>query len=226
MRVKAFLVRGLLISISLFLALQLWVFACLLWWKHYPVHKSMFMREYSWSSELAPLKQQWVPDEDISIQIKRALIAGEDAKFVYHHGFDWDGIRVALEKNDKKGHVVAGGSTISQQLAKNLFLTNQRSYVRKGEEAIITWMMEHMWSKKRILEVYLNVIEFGRGVYGVEEASHYYFDKHASELNAAEAAKLAGLVPNPVYYEQNPRDRKMLHRVALIRRYMDYSVTP
>ncbi len=223
---KALLIRSLLVIVSLFLAVQLWVFASLVWWQHFPVHNSMFMRAYNWSSEGKPLDQRWVDDANISINIKRALIAGEDAKFIYHNGFDWDGIRLALQKNDKKGRVVAGGSTISQQLAKNLFLTNQRSYVRKGEEAIITWMMERMWSKQRILEVYLNVIEFGRGIYGVEAASQYYYGKSASQITASEAAKLAGLVPNPVYYQVNPRDRKMLRRVAVIKRYMDYSRTP
>ena len=224
---KAFLVRTFLVSISLFLSLQLLIFVNLLWWQHFPVRHSMFMREYSWdNSDGLGLKQQWVDDSNISIEVKRALIAGEDAKFIYHHGFDWDGIRVALEKNDKKGRVVAGGSTISQQLAKNLFLSNERSYVRKGEEALITWMMERMWTKKRILEVYLNVIEFGHGIYGIEAASQYYYGKPASEITASEAARLAGLVPNPVYYQQNPRDRKMLRRVTMIQRYMGYARTP
>jgi len=224
---KAFLVRTFLVCISLFLSLQLLIFVNLLWWQHFPVRHSMFMREYDWNNDDGiALKQQWVDDGDISIEVKRALIAGEDAKFIYHHGFDWDGIRVALEKNDKKGHVVAGGSTISQQLAKNLFLSNERSYVRKGEEALITWMMERMWSKKRILEVYLNVIEFGHGIYGIEAASQYYYGKSASEVTASEAAHLAGLVPNPVYYQQNPRDRKMLRRVSMIQRYMGYARTP
>jgi monofunctional biosynthetic peptidoglycan transglycosylase len=224
---KAFFARISLILISLFLVIQLLVFASLLWWKHNPVNRSMFMRQYLWSGNSATvIEHQTVKYSDISIHVKRALIAGEDAKFVYHHGFDWDGIRAALEKNDKKGHVVAGGSTISQQLAKNLFLSNERSYVRKGEEAIITWMMERMWSKERILEVYLNVIEFGDGIYGVEAASKFYYGKPAAEINKDEAAKLAGLVPNPVFYELNPHDRKMLRRVAIIRRYMSFSATP
>lgn len=224
---KAFLVRTFLVSISLFLSLQLLIFVNLLWWQHFPVHHSMFMRAYNWDNrDGLALKQQWVDDSNISIEVKRALIAGEDAKFIYHHGFDWDGIRVALEKNDKKGRVVAGGSTISQQLAKNLFLSNGRSYIRKGEEALITWMMERMWSKKRILEVYLNVIEFGHGIYGIEAASQYYYGKSATNITASEAARLAGLVPNPVYYQQNPRDRKMLRRVAMIQRYMGYARTP
>lgn len=223
---KAFFARILLILLSLFMAVQLFVFGSLLWWKHNPVNRSMFMREYLWSDSSAGIQHRTVPYSDISIHVKRALIAGEDAKFIYHHGFDWEGIRAALAKNDKKGHVVAGGSTISQQLAKNLFLSNERSYVRKGEEAIITWMMERMWSKERILEVYLNVIEFGDGIYGIEAASQYYYGKSASEITQNEAAKLAGLVPNPVYYELHQHDRKMLRRVAVIRRYMGYSAIP
>jgi monofunctional biosynthetic peptidoglycan transglycosylase len=224
---KAFLARISLILLSLFLFMQLFVFASLLWWKHHPVNRSMFMREYLWQGDnSAVIEHCTVNYDQISVHVKRALIAGEDAKFVYHHGFDWDGIRAALTKNDKKGHIVAGGSTISQQLAKNLFLSNGRSYVRKGEEAVITWMMERMWSKARILDVYLNVIEFGNGIYGIEAASQFYYGKSAAEINQNEAAKLAGLVPNPDYYELHPHDRKMLRRVAIIRRYMLHSIIP
>lgn len=224
---KVFFARILLISLSLFLAVQLLVFVCLLWWQHFPVNHSMFMRTYLAENDRSTVLQHETVDySEISVHMKRALIAGEDAKFMYHHGFDWDGIRAALAKNDKKGRVVAGGSTISQQLVKNLFLSNGRSYIRKGEEAIITWMMERMWSKKRILEVYMNVIEFGDGIYGVEAASQVYYGKSAAQLNANEAAKLAGIVPNPRYYQGHLRDRKMLRRVSVIRRYMGYSVIP
>ena len=224
---KVFFARILLISLSLFLAVQLLVFVSLLWWQHFPVNHSMFMRSYlADDNRTTELQHETVDYDKISIHMKRALIAGEDAKFMYHHGFDWDGIRAALAKNDKKGHVVAGGSTITQQLAKNLFLFNSRSYFRKGEEAIITWMMERMWSKQRILEVYMNVIEFGDGIYGVEAASQVYFNKSASQLTANEAAKLAGIVPNPHYYQGHLHDRKMLRRVSVIRRYMSYSVIP
>ncbi len=223
---KAFFARISIILLSLFMAVQLFVFVSLLWWKHNPVDHSMFMRGFLWSHNYRTIEHRTVEYSQISVHVKRALIAGEDAKFVYHHGFDWDGIRLAMEKNGKKGRVVAGGSTISQQLAKNLFLPNHRSYVRKGEEAVITWMMERMWSKKRILEVYLNVIEFGDGIYGIEAAARHYYGKSAAEINHHEAAKLAGLVPNPVYYQRHPRDRKMLHRVSVIRRYMGYSAIP
>ncbi len=224
---KAFFARISLILLSLFMAVQLFVFASLLWWRENPVNHSMFMREYLWSGDNArTVQHRTVKYSQVSVHVKRALIAGEDAKFVYHHGFDWDGIRLAMAKNGKKGRVVAGGSTISQQLAKNLFLSNHRSYVRKGEEAVITWMMERMWSKKRILDVYLNVIEFGNGIYGIEAAAQHYYGKSAAEINQSEAAKLAGLVPNPVYYQRHPRDRKMLRRVTVIRRYMGYSAIP
>lgn len=224
---KVFFARILLISLSLFLAVQLWVFACLLWWQHFPVDHSMFMRTYLAKSDRSTeLRHHTVDYSEISIHMKRALVAGEDAKFMYHNGFDWDGIRAALAKNNQKGRVVAGGSTISQQLSKNLFLTNGRSYIRKGEEMIITWMMERMWSKERILEVYMNVIEFGDGIYGVESASQIYFGKSASQLSASEAAKLAGIVPNPRYYQGHLRDRKMLRRVSVIKRYMRYSQVP
>lgn len=223
---KAFFARISLILLSLFMVVQLFVFASLLWWKHNPVNHSMFMRGYLWSNNYKSIQHRTVEYSQMSVHVKRALIAGEDAKFVYHHGFDWEGIRQAMAKNGKKGRVVAGGSTISQQLAKNLFLSNHRSYLRKGEEAVITWMMERMWSKRRILEVYLNVIEFGDGIYGIEAAAQYYYGKSAAKINQNEAAKLTGLVPNPVYYQRHPRDRKMLYRVSLIRRYMGYSAIP
>ena len=118
-----------------------------------------------------------------------------------HEGFDWDGIQKAMEKNQKKGHFVAGGSTITQQLAKNLFLTPNRSLLRKGEEALITLMIEALWDKQRIFEVYLNVIEWGNGVFGAEAAARHYYGSSAAQLSAEQAAKLAGMVPNPRYYD-------------------------
>ena len=120
-----------------------------------------------------------------------------------HEGFDWDAIQRAYERNMKKGKVVAGGSTISQQLAKNLFLSSKRSSWRKLEEAIITVMLETVLSKQRIFEIYLNIIEWGNGVFGAEAASRYYFDKSAANLDAWEAARLASMVPNPRYYDRN-----------------------
>jgi len=143
-------------------------------------------------------------------------VAAEDAKFVDHEGFDWDGIQLALEKNQKKGRVVAGGSTITQQLAKNLFLSPSRSYLRKAEEAVITVMLEAMLGKRRILEIYLNVIEWGSGVFGAEEASRLYFGATAAQLSAEQAARLAAMAPNPRFYERNPGAPGLNRKIGII----------
>jgi monofunctional biosynthetic peptidoglycan transglycosylase len=151
----------------------------------------------------AALKHQWVAYGRISVHLKRAIIAAEDAKFVDHEGFDWAGIQRAMEKNQRKGKVVAGGSTITQQLAKNLFLSSERSLVRKGQEAFITAMLEALMSKRRILEIYLNVVEWGDGVFGAEAASRHYFGASAAALSPEQAARLAAMLPRPRYYERN-----------------------
>jgi monofunctional biosynthetic peptidoglycan transglycosylase len=135
-------------------------------------------------------------------------------------------MQYALERNQDKGKVVAGGSTISQQLAKNLFLYNKRSFIRKGQEAIATWMMERMWSKQRILEVYLNSVEFGDNIYGVEAATQHYFGKSARSLSRDQAAFLAAILPNPKYYQDHQNDRRIQIRKKMIRKYMRYSQIP
>lgn len=223
---KALVLRGLLLLLSLFLAVQLWIFGALVWWKYQPVERSMFMHRYEWTGQTPALRHQWVDSAQISNHLKRALIAGEDGRFMDHDGFDWVGIQAALAKNEKKGRVVAGGSTISQQLSKNLFLWNERSYIRKAQEFVITWMMEQLWSKDRILTVYLNSIEFGKGIYGAEAAARHYYGTSAAQLSAQQAARLAGLVPNPVYYQAHPNDRRYKQRVRMISRYMRYSRIP
>jgi monofunctional biosynthetic peptidoglycan transglycosylase len=131
-----------------------------------------------------------------------------------------------VEKNLKKGKLVAGGSTISQQLAKNLFLSGERSFIRKGQEAVITLMIEATWSKRRILEVYLNVIEWGNGIYGAEAAARRYYKTSAANLNRDQAAQMAAMVPNPRLYEHNRGSRTYQRRVAVIKRYMGYSQVP
>jgi monofunctional biosynthetic peptidoglycan transglycosylase len=151
----------------------------------------------------ATLKHQWVPYERISVQLKRAIISAEDGKFLDHEGFDWEAIQKAHEKNRKRGKVVAGGSTISQQLAKNLFLSGERSPWRKGQEAIITVMLENLLDKRRIFEIYLNVIEWGDGVFGAEAAARHYFSVSAAALSAEQAARLAAMVPNPRFYDRH-----------------------
>jgi monofunctional biosynthetic peptidoglycan transglycosylase len=200
--------------------MHLWYAAHILWWRDHPVGETSFMahrmEELHAKNPNAPRRYQWVPYEKISVNLKRAMIAAEDAKFVDHEGFDWDGIQQALEKNQKKGRVVAGGSTITQQLAKNLFLTPSRSYWRKAEEAVITVMLESMLSKRRILEIYLNVIEWGSGVFGAEAAARHYFGGSAAALSPEEAARLAAMAPNPRFYERNQAAPGLNRKIAII----------
>lgn len=211
---------GLLALVGLFVAWQLWLLGWVLFWGWFNPGETRFMEirlaELRVRAPDARLKQQWVPYERISIHLKRAIIASEDAKFVDHEGFDWDGIQKAIEKNQKKGRFVAGGSTISQQLAKNLFLTPTKSIFRKAEEAIITLMLENLWSKRRIFEVYLNVIEWGSGVFGAEAAARHYYNVSVAQLGPEQAAKLAGMVPNPRYYDRNRNAPGLARKTAII----------
>lgn len=223
---KAFIVRILLILVSLFLLIQLWIFSSLAWWRTQPVQSTMMMRLDYWSDTSQPIRHEWRDYDQISEYLKKAVVAAEDGKFMQHHGFDWEGIQHALERNKDQGQVVAGGSTISQQLAKNLFLFNQRSFLRKGQEAIATWMMERMWSKQRILEVYLNSVEFGDNIYGIEAATQHYFGKSSRSLSREEAIFLAAILPNPKYYQDNRSGRGLEPRKRMIRKYMRYSEIP
>lgn len=223
---KAFIVRSLLVAVSFVLLVQLWIFASLAWWRYKPVETTMFMRIDYWSEPSKPIQHEWRDYDEISEYMKKAIVAAEDGKFMQHHGFDWDGIQAALERNNDTGKVVAGGSTISQQLAKNLFLYNKRSFIRKGQEAVATWMMERMWSKERILEVYLNSVEFGDNIYGVEAATQHYFGKSSRSLSREQAVFLAAILPNPKYYQDHQNDRKLQNRERMIRKYMRYSDIP
>ena len=223
---KAFIVRSLLILVSLVLLIQIWIFSSLVWWRTHSVDTTMMMRLDYWSQPSKPIQHAWRDYDQISDYLKKAVVAAEDAKFLQHHGFDWEGMQSALERNKDKGKVVAGGSTISQQLAKNLFLFNKRSFVRKGEEAIAVWMMERMWSKQRILEVYLNSVEFGEHIYGVEAATQHYFGQSSKSLSREQAAFLAAIFPNPKYYETHQDDRKLNYRKRMIQKYMRYSDIP
>jgi len=143
--------------------------------------------------------KQWVPIENISHNMVQAVVSSEDNLFQTHHGFSFGDITKAFQHN-QKGKKVRGGSTISQQTAKNVFLFPQRSYIRKGLEAYFTVLIELIWSKERIMEVYLNVIEMGDGIYGIEAASHEYFGVSASELSREQAAAIAACLPNPRKY--------------------------
>lgn len=217
--------RLIIASVVLFISLHLFIIGLLKLWQTQPVHASMFMLRHQLFAD-TKLQQHWVNADAISTNMKRAVIASEDAKFTQHDGFDMDAMKAAFEKNQKKGKVRAGGSTITQQLAKNLFLTSHRSYIRKGEEALITYLIETMWSKKRILTVYLNVAEFGDGIYGVESASQHYFKKPASKLNKAQAALLASMLPRPKYYQKNLQNRHLQRKKRVIMRRMAASKLP
>ena len=223
---KAFIVRTLLVLISLVLLVQIWIFGSLVWWRTHPVDTTMMMRIDYWSDPAKPIKHEWRDYDQISDYFKHAIVAAEDSKFLQHKGFDWEGMQFALERNKDKGRVVAGGSTISQQLAKNLFLYNKRSFIRKGQEAIATWMMERMWSKQRILEVYLNSIEYGDNIYGIEAASQHYFGISSRSMSREQAAFLAAILPNPKYYQDHRNDRKLQFRKRLILKYMRTSRIP
>ncbi|MEW6727797.1 MAG: monofunctional biosynthetic peptidoglycan transglycosylase [Pseudomonadota bacterium] len=221
---RRWLLRGLLLVSLLFLLLQGWYFAHIVAWRWVDPGSTAFMdarlRELRELDPKARLRQQWVDDTAISPHLKRAIIAAEDAKFLEHEGFDWEGVQNALEKNLRRGRVVAGGSTISQQLAKNLFLSSERSLIRKGQEALITLMLEGVLPKRRILELYLNLIEWGDGVFGAEAAARHYFGVPAAQLSPAQAAWMAAIVPNPRYYDGGPATAALKRRLERIQRDM------
>ena len=184
----------------------------------------------------------WMPMEQISPNLQKAVLAGEDSHFFAHHGFDWDAISNAWEEAQKEGEKEAkadgdfdpndwippmpsfkrGASTITQQLAKNLYLSEERSFLRKGREAAITYFLERNLSKKRILEIYLNVIEWGDGIYGAEAASRYYFKKSASNLSPQEAAYLAAMIPSPLnVFNPKKNPRRVVNRQKILLRGMN-----
>jgi len=216
-RIVAWTLAGLALVV---VAVNLWFAAHIWWWRDHPVGETSFMayrmEELHAKTPKAEIAYRWVGYDRISNNLKRAMVAAEDAKFVDHEGFDWDGIQTAIDKNQKKGRVVAGGSTITQQLAKNLFLTPSRSYVRKAEEAVITVMLEAFLPKRRILELYLNVIEWGNGVFGAEAAARKYFGVSAAALSPEQAARLAAMAPNPRFYERNQSAPGLNRKIGII----------
>ncbi len=214
--------RALLAALLLLLFWQAILFTQVIWWSRFDPGSTSFMRmrlaELRQTDPKATLRHQWVPYERISVHLKRAVVAAEDDRFLDHEGFDWEGIQRALEKNERKGRLAAGGSTISQQLAKNLFLSPSRSWLRKAQEAVITVMIERTWDKRRILEVYLNVVEWGNGLFGAEAAARRYYGVPASQLGPGQAARLAVMLPNPRRYEHNYGPRLAAHADRIQRR--------
>ena len=227
---RSVVLRGVLLLLAGFVLVQGWYLAHVVAWRWYAPSETAFMRErlaeLRADDQAARLRQQWVGYPKISAHLKRAIIAAEDAHFLEHEGFDWDGMQNALEKNLRKGRVVAGGSTISQQLAKNLFLSSDKTPWRKLDEALITVMLETILDKQRIYEIYLNVIEWGEGIYGAEAAAKYYFGVSAKRLSAYQSAYLAAMVTNPRYYQAHRRSAHLSHKAGVILRRMRQSDIP
>lgn len=167
------------------------------------------------------LKRDYVGQNAISVNAKLAVIASEDQLFPDHQGFDWKSIKKAMKYNEKKPGRIRGGSTISQQVAKNVFLWQGRSWIRKGLETYFTFMIELIWGKKRILDVYLNVIEMGEGIFGIEKAAQTYFKKPAANLLPAEAARIAACLPNPKKYKVEPASSYIVARTRTILKQMN-----
>jgi monofunctional biosynthetic peptidoglycan transglycosylase len=207
--------RAFLLVLIALTAVQFWFLVHVWYWAGNNPESTAFMRArleiLQDKNPKAQLRQQWVPYTRISGHLKRAIIAAEDAKFVSHNGFDWDGIQKAYEKNLREGEIVAGGSTITQQLAKNLFFSGERTWWRKAQEAVVAVMIETVMSKRRILEIYLNVIEWGEGVFGAEAAARLHYGTTAAGLSAEQAARLASIVPSPRRYGP-ARDTAYLQR--------------
>ena len=188
-------------------------------WLPLPFTPLMAIRYFEHPDE--EIKHYWVPIEEISKNLQLAVICSEDQNFEDHSGFDIEAIQKAIE-NNKKGKRVRGASTISQQTAKNAFLWPGRNYVRKGLEAYFTFLMELLWSKERILEVYLNSIEMGKGVYGAQAAAKSWFGKDAVNLSPNEAAAIAAILPNPREYSANPASNYIGQRKSWITQQMKY----
>ena len=172
-----------------------------------------------------PWAQEWVPYSQISDNLKRAVIASEDDSFATHDGVDWEALEKAWDRNQKAQERVAkpqrtakivGGSTITQQLAKNLLLSGERTLLRKGQEIVLTFALEQMMGKERILEIYLNSVEWGEGVFGAEAAARHYFHKGAAQLSPYEAARLAVMLPRPKYFEKLPNSGYLAARASTI----------
>lgn len=192
-----------------------------------PFTPLMFIRtfEQTMSGEKIVWKHDWVSIDNMSINIQKAVIASEDGKFTSHNGFDMKAIEKAYAHN-KKGKRVKGGSTISQQTAKNVFLWPGRSYIRKGFEAYFTVLIEVIWGKERIMEVYLNSIEMGNGIYGIEAASQHWFNKSAKNLTKQEAAAIAAILPNPRKYKATNSSGYINRRKSIINRQMNLYPNP
>jgi monofunctional biosynthetic peptidoglycan transglycosylase len=222
--------HAILLALIALTLLQFWFLAHIWYWTDHNPDSTAFMRErleiIREDEPRAKLSQNWLPYNRISVHLKRAVVASEDDRFLDHAGFDWEAMQKAYEKNQREGEIVAGASTIPQQLAKNLFLSGSRTWWRKAQEAVITAMLEAVLTKRRILELYLNVVEWGDGVYGAEAAAHYHFGVTAAALTPAQAARLAVMLPSPRSYPPGRDTVYLQRRTAVILARMHYARIP
>lgn len=218
------LVKALGVLLLLVLAVQAWFFAHVVMLAFFDPTSSAFMdRERKRLAALQPpvsIRREWVGLQDIAPVARQAVIASEDANFMAHYGVDWRAIRAAQNVNRRRGRVALGGSTITMQLAKNMYLSPARSYMRKGQEIVIAHMMELVLGKRRILEIYMNSVEWGVGVFGVEAAARHYFKKSSSQLTPREAAWLAAILPAPKRYDRDRRAQSANRKATIILRRM------
>ena len=226
--------RWLLLVLVAGLALQLFFIGRIALMSVVDPQSTAFQRSEAWriaNTGALRWRQDWRDYDQISDHLKRAVIAAEDDSFASHEGVDWDAIERAWERNAQAEEAAArraaqnkparplrirGGSTITQQLAKNLLLSGERTLLRKGQELVLTYALEHMLTKRRILEIYLNSVEWGEGVFGAEAAAQHYFRKSAAQLTAWEAARLAVMLPRPRHFEQQPKSRYLASRTNTI----------
>ena len=222
--------RILLLALCALTVVQFWFLVHIWHWADHNPESTAFMRSrlsiIRADEPGARLAHRWVPYARISPHLKQAVIAAEDANFMGHRGFDWEAMRRAHERNVKEGGVVVGASTISQQLAKNLFLPPARAWWRKAQEAAITVMLETLLNKRRILEIYLNVVEWGDGVYGAEAAARYHYGVPAAALSAAQAARLAAMLPSPRSYTPRSDTLYLQQRTADLLSHMHHARVP
>ena len=212
------------------MGVQFWFLAHIWYWADHNPESTAFMRSrlsiIRDDEPGARLAHRWVPYGRVSRHLKLAVVAAEDANFMSHSGFDWDAMRKAHERNIREGEIVVGASTITQQLAKNLFLPASRAWWRKAQEAVITVMLETLLTKRRILEIYLNVAEWGDGVYGAEAAGRYHFGVPAAMLGPAQAARLAAMLPSPRSYTPRSDTLYLQERTADILSHMHHARIP
>ncbi|MFA7669104.1 MAG: monofunctional biosynthetic peptidoglycan transglycosylase [Burkholderiaceae bacterium] len=218
----------LLAGAALLLLYQVGLFVLVIWYGFQKPSSTAIMqqtlRELRRDDPAAQLQHEWVPYNQISANLKRAVVASEDSNFIGHSGVEWQDIMRAWEYNRKQAAsgsgAMRGGSTITQQLAKNLFLSNSRSYVRKGQELVITYMIELTMSKERILELYLNFAQWGTDVFGAQAAARHYYKRDATSLGPSQSARLASMLPRPAYYDQQGDTRYLRSRTATIQQRM------